>query len=51
MKKQHILADEEDGKTLSPDVGPFQIVVPGDKRPARSVWPVVSINILTAKLN
>ena len=46
-----ILADEEDGKALSPDVGPFQIVVPGDKRPARSVWHVVSITILTAKLD
>src|SRR5450432_2520182 len=42
-----ILADEEDGKALSPDVGPYQIVVPGDKKPARGVWHVVSINILT----
>ncbi|MEP6950951.1 MAG: hypothetical protein ABI863_16815 [Ginsengibacter sp.] len=46
-----ILADEEDGKALSANVGPFQLVVPGDKRPARSVWHVVSINILSAKLN
>ena len=46
-----ILADEEDGKALSPDFGPYQIVIPGDKKPARCVWHVVSINILTAKLN
>lgn len=46
-----ILADEEDGKALSTDVGPYQIVVPGDKKPARCIWHVVSINILTAKLN
>ena len=46
-----ILADEEDNKALSPDAGPFQLIVSGDKRPARSVWHVVSINILSAKLN
>ena len=46
-----ILADEEDGKALSANVGPFQLIVPGDKRPARSVWHVTSINILSAKLN
>jgi DMSO/TMAO reductase YedYZ molybdopterin-dependent catalytic subunit len=46
-----ILADMADGKPLPPDVGPFQIIVPGDKRPARCVRQVISINILSAKLN
>lgn len=44
-----ILADKKDGKALPPDVGPFQIIVGGDKRPARCVRQVTAINILSAK--
>ena len=46
-----ILANKEDGKPLSNEAGPFQIIVPGDKRPARCVRKVVAINILSAKEN
>lgn len=44
-----ILADREDGASLPQNAGPFQIIVPGDKRPARCVRQVVAINILSAK--
>lgn len=40
-----ILADLMDGKPLSPAVGPFRIVVPGEKKPARSSFQVVSLVI------
>lgn len=44
-----ILVDKEDDKALPPNDGPFKIIVPGDKRPARCVRQVVAINILSAK--
>lgn len=44
-----ILADKEDGKPLSDEAGPFQVIVPGDKKAARCVRKVVAINILSAK--
>lgn len=44
-----ILADKEDGKPLSAEAGPFQIIVPRDKKAARCVRKVVAINVLSAK--
>jgi hypothetical protein len=44
-----ILADREDGKILDKNTGSFQIIVPGDKRPARCVRQVVAIDILSSK--
>lgn len=38
-----IVATACDGKPLGEETGPFRVVVPGDKRPARSVRNVVSI--------
>lgn len=40
-----ILADRADGAPLSPEAGPFQIVVEGDLRPARSVRQVVTLEV------
>jgi DMSO/TMAO reductase YedYZ molybdopterin-dependent catalytic subunit len=44
-----ILADQMEGKPLPPANGPFRIIVPGDKRPARDCFQVASIAILSAK--
>jgi len=44
-----ILADEVDGKPLPQGVGPFKMVVPGDKKPARSSFEVTSFVIKYAK--
>lgn len=38
-----IVATACDGKALGEDVGPYRLVVPGDKRPARAVRNAVSI--------
>jgi hypothetical protein len=43
-----LLADLKDGKPLSADAGPFQIIVAGEKRPARCVRQVTSLRIMTA---
>jgi hypothetical protein len=40
-----LLADSRDGKPLSDREGPFRIVVPDEKRPARWVRQVVSLTI------
>ncbi|MEJ0096460.1 MAG: molybdopterin-dependent oxidoreductase [Methylocella sp.] len=40
-----ILADREDGSALSPESGPFQLVVEGDLRPARSARMVSTITL------
>lgn len=40
-----ILADRADGAALDTDAGPFQIVVEGDLRPARSIRQVVSLQV------
>ena len=40
-----ILADRRNGKPLLPDTGPWQIVVPHDKRPARWIRQVNKIEI------
>jgi DMSO/TMAO reductase YedYZ molybdopterin-dependent catalytic subunit len=44
-----ILADENDGQPLPVDKGPWRIVVPGEKKPARSCYRVTAFNIGFAK--
>jgi hypothetical protein len=44
-----IVADEMDGKPLDAKNGPFKLVVTEDKRPARSVHNLVSIEIKKAE--
>jgi DMSO/TMAO reductase YedYZ molybdopterin-dependent catalytic subunit len=43
-----LLADTKDGQPFSPHEGPFRIVVPGEKRPAR--W-VRQVNAVTVRKN
>jgi hypothetical protein len=40
-----LLADKRNGKPLLPDTGPWQIVVPNDKRPARWIRQVNKIEV------
>ena len=40
-----ILADRADGEPLRTEAGPFQIVVEGDLRPARSIRQVVALDV------
>lgn len=44
-----ILADKFEGKPLPAGTGPFRIVVPGEKKPARNCFQVLSIDIKYAK--
>jgi hypothetical protein len=44
-----IVADAMDGKPLDAKNGPFKLVVTEDKRPARSVHSLVSIELTTAE--
>ena len=44
-----ILADSIEGKLLPPDRGPFRLIVPGEKRPARSSFQVTELVIRSAK--
>ena len=44
-----ILADQVEGKPLLAGTGPFRIVVPGEKKPARNCFQVLSIDIKYAK--
>jgi hypothetical protein len=44
-----LLADRRDGKPLLPDTGPWQMVVPNDKRPARWMRQVVKIEVKQLK--
>ncbi|MET0636928.1 MAG: molybdopterin-dependent oxidoreductase [Chitinophagaceae bacterium] len=44
-----ILADESMGKPLPPAKGPFRIIVPGEKVPARSSFQVVELVVAFAK--
>ena len=44
---QVILAEQKDGQTLSAD-GPYRLVVPGDKRAARWVRNVATIEVMDA---
>ena len=47
--KQVILADAMDGNPLPADKGPFQLIVPGEKRPARSCYQVTGFVVRFAK--
>ena len=40
-----LLADSRDGKPLLPDTGPWQIIVPNDKRPARWIRQVNKLEV------
>jgi DMSO/TMAO reductase YedYZ molybdopterin-dependent catalytic subunit len=44
-----ILADQADGSPLPADKGPFRIVVPGEKKPARWIWQVTALVVRFAK--
>jgi hypothetical protein len=44
-----VLADQEDGKALPAEAAPFRLVVPADKKPARSVMKVKKIEVLDAR--
>ncbi len=44
-----ILANKEDGEDLAANFGPYRLIVPGDKKPARSAMRVIAIDVLTAK--
>ena len=44
-----IVADAMDGKPLDAKNGPFKLVVTEDKRPARSVHSLVSVEVKTAE--
>lgn len=44
-----LLADQVDGHPLPSGKGPFRIVVPGEKKPARWIWEVTSLTIKFAK--
>jgi DMSO/TMAO reductase YedYZ molybdopterin-dependent catalytic subunit len=43
-----LLADRRDGRALDAKEGPFRLVAPGDRRPARWVRQVVAIDVLAA---
>jgi DMSO/TMAO reductase YedYZ molybdopterin-dependent catalytic subunit len=45
---QVLVADSMDGKPLGPQTGPLRLIVSEDKRPARSVRNLVSIEIKSA---
>ena len=47
--RQIILADKRDGKPLDGKEGPFRIVAPGDKRPARWIRQVISMKVVSVK--
>ena len=44
-----ILANQVDGAPLPGGKGPFRIVVPGEKKPARWIWEVTSMTVRFAK--
>ncbi|MFY0254432.1 molybdopterin-dependent oxidoreductase [Chitinophaga sp. 30R24] len=44
-----ILADQVDGQPLPKGKGPFRIVVPGEKKPARWIWEVTEMTVRFAK--
>ncbi len=44
-----ILANQEEGKPLAPGVGPFKLIVPGEKRPARNCFQVTALAVGVAK--
>lgn len=44
-----LVADQMDGKALDAETGPFRLVVTEDKRPARSVHSLVSVEVKQAE--
>ena len=44
-----LLADSVDGAPLAQGVGPYRVIVPGEKKPARWIREVVSIDVRSAK--
>ncbi|HXO78143.1 MAG TPA: hypothetical protein VN824_22970, partial [Puia sp.] len=44
-----ILADQVDGKPLPAGTGPFRMVVPGEKKPARNCFQVTGMVVRFAK--
>jgi len=47
--REIILADRRDGKPLDAKEGPFRIVTPGDKRPARWIRQVTTLRVIAVK--
>jgi len=47
--REIILADKRDGKVLDTREGPFRVIAPGDKRPARWIRQVTEIKIIPLK--
>ncbi len=47
--REIILADKRDGKPLDAKEGPFRIVAPGDKRPARWVRQATALRVIAVK--
>jgi hypothetical protein len=47
--REIILADKRDGKPLAGKEGPFRIVAPGDKRPARWIRQVAAMKVVAVK--
>jgi hypothetical protein len=47
--KQIILADKVDGNALPATEGPFRIIVPDDKKAARSIRQVTALTVAFAK--
>ena len=45
-----LLADEKDGQPLDAETGPFQIIVPGEKRRARWVRQVDRIRVMESRV-
>jgi hypothetical protein len=43
--RQAVLVDREDGAALVPDIGPYRIVIVGDRRPSRWVRQLVAIEV------
>jgi hypothetical protein len=44
-----IIADESEGKPLPLEKGPFRLIVPGEKKPARCSFQVTELAIRFAK--
>jgi hypothetical protein len=47
--REIILADKRDGKPLDAKEGPFRIVAPGDKRPARWAHQITTLRVTVVK--
>ncbi|MFB6456354.1 molybdopterin-dependent oxidoreductase [Chitinophaga sp. Hz27] len=47
--KTILVAMESDGQALPQGKGPYRLVVPGEKRPARWVWEVTTLTVGFAK--